>query len=475
MTTTIQLKRGISTDWTTNNPVLAAGEVGIETDTNKIKIGNGSTAWTSLEYFSGNSGSGTSNYNELSNQPQINNVTLTGNKSLEDLGITTGGNWVKTNSITLYSGGNTTPQTISLADYLPAGYSLYEVILVTQVVAVAPLDSYTDIQVSTQYGNYSLGACKCTNANMANALVTTVTIPVGADRTITLVGNSNDNGSCTITLRSYRHGTLTSGGSATAYTDLTNKPSINGVTLTGDKTSEDLGFMSNANFLPANHEITVATDGSGDFTSLVDAVNYLRDKYSNGQIRIHVLSGTYAINGYINLDGTLGNISKIIIYGDGIDNTILNFTNIPSYTGAINIKNISTFVVIRDLTVVNQDTEKSNRIGIGVKFAPVSVENCKTVNFTEGITSTQAVVRIINKVTINDCTSAIVAYAGGRICTDYGVQLDFTNCTYGLNVSMGSTVALTYVQRVFNNVTNLTNITMGSITANGYIGGEWHT
>ena len=94
MTTTIQLKRGISTDWTTNNPVLAAGEVGIETDTNKIKIGNGSTAWTSLEYFSGNSGSGTSNYNELTNQPQINSVTLVGNKSLEDLGLMSNANFL---------------------------------------------------------------------------------------------------------------------------------------------------------------------------------------------------------------------------------------------------------------------------------------------------------------------------------------------------------------------------------------------
>ena len=34
-------------------------------------------------------GGGTSNYNELSNQPSINNVTLTGDKSLDDLGIET--------------------------------------------------------------------------------------------------------------------------------------------------------------------------------------------------------------------------------------------------------------------------------------------------------------------------------------------------------------------------------------------------
>ena len=32
-------------------------------------------------------GGGTGNYNDLSNKPQINNVTLSGNKSLDDLGI----------------------------------------------------------------------------------------------------------------------------------------------------------------------------------------------------------------------------------------------------------------------------------------------------------------------------------------------------------------------------------------------------
>lgn len=35
----------------------------------------------------GGGGGGTSNYNQLSNKPQINDVELTGNKSLHDLGI----------------------------------------------------------------------------------------------------------------------------------------------------------------------------------------------------------------------------------------------------------------------------------------------------------------------------------------------------------------------------------------------------
>lgn len=50
MPTQIQLRRDTAADWTSNNPTMAAGEFGWESDTNRFKIGDGSTAWTSLEY-----------------------------------------------------------------------------------------------------------------------------------------------------------------------------------------------------------------------------------------------------------------------------------------------------------------------------------------------------------------------------------------------------------------------------------------
>lgn len=51
--TQIQIRRGTASEWTSANPTLAAGEWGFETDTNKGKIGNGSTAWNSLNYILG--------------------------------------------------------------------------------------------------------------------------------------------------------------------------------------------------------------------------------------------------------------------------------------------------------------------------------------------------------------------------------------------------------------------------------------
>ena len=47
---TLQLRRDTAANWTSNDPTLAAGEIGVETDTLKFKIGDGATAWSSLAY-----------------------------------------------------------------------------------------------------------------------------------------------------------------------------------------------------------------------------------------------------------------------------------------------------------------------------------------------------------------------------------------------------------------------------------------
>ncbi len=51
MATRMQQRRGTAAQWTAANPILAAGEIGFETDTSKFKMGNGSSAWSALTYF----------------------------------------------------------------------------------------------------------------------------------------------------------------------------------------------------------------------------------------------------------------------------------------------------------------------------------------------------------------------------------------------------------------------------------------
>jgi hypothetical protein len=45
----IQVRRDTAANWTSVNPTLASGEIGLETDTGRYKIGNGSTPWNSLQ------------------------------------------------------------------------------------------------------------------------------------------------------------------------------------------------------------------------------------------------------------------------------------------------------------------------------------------------------------------------------------------------------------------------------------------
>lgn len=50
LNTKIQLRNGTAAEWTAKDPTLLKGEMGIETDTHKIKVGDGSTQWSELAY-----------------------------------------------------------------------------------------------------------------------------------------------------------------------------------------------------------------------------------------------------------------------------------------------------------------------------------------------------------------------------------------------------------------------------------------
>lgn len=89
--TQVQVRRGTASQWTSANPTLASGEWGYETDTGKVKIGNGSTAWNSLGYTgagdiegvtagTGLTGGGTSGTVTLAIDSSV--VTLTGTQTL---------------------------------------------------------------------------------------------------------------------------------------------------------------------------------------------------------------------------------------------------------------------------------------------------------------------------------------------------------------------------------------------------------
>lgn len=47
----IKFRRGLAIEWYNKNPVLAPGEPGYEEDTGLMKVGDGVSHWTTLDYF----------------------------------------------------------------------------------------------------------------------------------------------------------------------------------------------------------------------------------------------------------------------------------------------------------------------------------------------------------------------------------------------------------------------------------------
>lgn len=49
---TVIIRNGSAAFWKSSNPLLASGEPGVETDTQKLKVGDGKRRWNLLPYVS---------------------------------------------------------------------------------------------------------------------------------------------------------------------------------------------------------------------------------------------------------------------------------------------------------------------------------------------------------------------------------------------------------------------------------------
>lgn len=81
--TKLIIRNDVAANWTTHNPKLSKGEVGLETDTLKMKVGDGATQWNALPY-----------YNDQTNTYQ-DNITTNG-KNIGDVAVVTGEHNIKT-------------------------------------------------------------------------------------------------------------------------------------------------------------------------------------------------------------------------------------------------------------------------------------------------------------------------------------------------------------------------------------------
>jgi hypothetical protein len=97
MAVQIQLRRGTDTQWSTSNPVLAIGEIGINTSFSpmKFKIGNGTSTWSALPYV----------VQDITTFAGLTDVQLT-SLAVNDMLTWSGSKWINERRADVLDGGN---------------------------------------------------------------------------------------------------------------------------------------------------------------------------------------------------------------------------------------------------------------------------------------------------------------------------------------------------------------------------------
>ena len=339
----IQLRRGTASQWTAANTLLAQGEIGLETDTSKLKLGDGSTLWNSLSYFSAGSGvtavtatspvassggltpvismpAATTSVSGYLTSTDWNTFNGKGSGTVTSVAAT-GGTGISITGSPITTTGtlnitNTAPdQTVALTGSTGISTSgTYPNFTITnsapdQTVA---LTSGTGISTSGTYPNFTIGNSGVTS-NVAGTGISVsgatgaVTITNSApDQTVSLTGA----GTTSIT-GTYPNFTITSNDSATgtvtsvaALTLGTTGTDLSSTVATGTTTpvitlqvptasATNRGALSSADWTTFNNK------GSGTVTSVG----------GTGTVNGITLTGTVTTSGNLTLGGTLANVS----------------------------------------------------------------------------------------------------------------------------------------------------------------------
>lgn len=310
MASQIQLRRDTAANWQSVNPTLAQGEIGIETDTGKIKIGTGLAAWNSLSYFVGN----------------IAGTTL---DSIGDVTITSvqNGDFLRYNgSASVWINDPVNLATDTIGDYVQSlvagtgvtlsnnsGEGATPTVAIGQDVATSASPTFAGITIN--------GPAIVFEGATANDYETTlqVTDPT-ADRTLTLP-NATDTLVGKATTDTFTNKTFDTAGTG-------NSLSINGNQITSYVGTGQNVVLSSLPTISNLYTAGVTVDGSGvkfegttvnQYSTSLVAV----DPTVNNTVTIPNASGTVALSGSIALGAdTTGSYVQSLVQGTGV--TITN-------------------------------------------------------------------------------------------------------------------------------------------------------
>ena len=302
-----------SSSWASENPKMSEGVIAYETDTNKIKLFDGEHSFSELSYVGGEGSSGgASDYSSLTGKPQINSVELSGNKSLDDLGIQAKGEYA-----TKAQGAkaDTAVQPSALSAYLTTETATSTYATKSELADKADtsaLDAYltTANATSTYLSKTDASSTYATKASLSG-YATTSALAGKADKETTLDGY----GITDAYTKTEADGKYATKASLSGYAQTSAIP-----TTTSDLTN-DSGFITAsvnnlANYTLTSALATVATSGSYNDLSnkptIITSYNDLTDKPSIPSAYVLPTASTTTLGG-VKVDGTTVTISGGVI------------------------------------------------------------------------------------------------------------------------------------------------------------------
>jgi len=247
--TSIRFRRGTAAQWASTNPVLSAGEMGLETDTRKFKFGNGTLQWNSISYASavGTKGEGFLISETAPVGPDIGDVWYC-NDTTGDLAgrsfIRYDGYWVEINPGTLGPKGDTGTIAVGTVTTGSPGSS-------ATITNVGTASSAT-LNFAIPRGDVgATGATGSTGSTGAAATIAVGTTTTGAAGSSAIVANSGTSGAAVFNFTIPQGATGATG--ATGSTGPANVLSVSGtttgaagssasVTVSGTSPTQSLAF-----------------------------------------------------------------------------------------------------------------------------------------------------------------------------------------------------------------------------------------
>lgn len=228
-------------------------------------------------------------------------------------------------------------------------------------------------------------------------------------------------------------------------------------------------------FLPHGTVIKVELDGSGDFTSIEDAISFLVGKWSNGTVSIQLGLGTFEVTKELAISSSSFNFSKLEIKGSDIDGSVVSYVPeaVKTSTAPFYAAYTTTPLTFANFTIRSVRENNSRCIRTYGVEPRVLIRNMKLDTAVTGITASNGSSVSLENVSFYNCNQAIQCSAGAKISTSFESMLVFDNCNTGLSVTYGGIIALYGAKYTKTNVTTLANKTIGSVSTDGWITGNW--